>query len=140
VPAAFAAGAPGVAVTPHEVRDDRNDHTAPVPAEHDDAYDENNLRPSARRGDRMSNRYACCKCCDGVAKDDHVEHGGTVERNGHEGPCSTCEFEEHIRPRLAEAWDRGWNQGTHDAWQNGGHESEPNPWRTSVLSPDGGRA
>lgn len=32
-------------------------------------------------------------------------------------------------------WREGWEQGTSDAWQNGGHESKPNPYR-AVLHPD----
>lgn len=53
------------------------------------------------------NGHPCCGCCDGIAKDDHVGHGGTVKKDGHDLPCSTCEFEQRIQPRLAQAWDEG---------------------------------
>ena len=51
--------------------------------------------------------YRCCACCEDIAKDDHVEHGGTVERDGHDLSCVTCGDEDRIRERLARAWDQG---------------------------------
>jgi hypothetical protein len=54
----------------------------------------------------MSERYRCCPHC-ADALDDHVEHGGTVEKDGHDLPCSTCEFDERIAPLLAQARAEG---------------------------------
>ncbi len=35
-------------------------------------------------------RFDCCPCCKpgGVGHDDHVQQGGWVERDSHEGPCT----------------------------------------------------
>lgn len=43
------------------------------------------------------------------------------------------------REGAAEAWDEGWNQGTVDAWKNGGHESKPNPYRVADVPAEGRR-
>lgn len=50
--------------------------------------------------------YPCCPHCED-AKDDHVEFGGTVEQDGHDLPCTMCEYEFLTLPLLARAWDEG---------------------------------
>lgn len=55
---------------------------------------------------------------------------------------SAAVLAEALAPMVAEvragAWDKGWDQGTGDAWQNGGHESTPNPYRAEAVAEQGG--
>lgn len=50
----------------------------------------------------MTGPFKCCVHCDD-AKSDHVEHGGSIERDQHEVDCSSCEFEQRIQPRIRAA-------------------------------------
>lgn len=88
--------------------------------------------PSA---DNAPTSYSCCKCCEGIAKSDHVGHGGTVEKDRHDLPCATCEFEERIRPRMAQAWDEGWAQGQRDDDPRTLGYAD-NPYRIPPVSPE----
>ena len=45
----------------------------------------------------------CCACCEGVAKNDHVEFGGFVRKDGHEIPCVTCQNPAAAMPAKAAA-------------------------------------
>lgn len=54
------------------------------------------VRGSASRG----RRFACCTCCAGAAKDDHVGFGGWIEKDGHEVPCDSCEFAAKVAPLI----------------------------------------
>lgn len=59
----------------------------------------------------MSERtYPCCKCCQDVALDDHVGHGGSVEKDGHDGPCFLIGCEKYRFPVVRPA-DRSGEQG-----------------------------
>lgn len=42
--------------------------------------------------------YPCCACCTGIALDDHVEHGGWIETDGHETGCTSKGCEKSFRP------------------------------------------
>ena len=67
----------------------------------------------------MSGRtWKCCPCCDDPkgAQGDHVSHGGAVEQNGHDGPCTIHQDNSEARQRaLAAAWEEGhktrWRRG-----------------------------
>ena len=88
---------------------------------------------SAENG--LPRKYRCCACCEGIAKDDHIGHGGTVEKDGHDAACGTCEFEERIRPRLAQAWDEGKHSEHTPACRFGDGDCIcPNPYRP--IPPD----
>lgn len=53
-------------------------------------------------GELVEKGHPCCVHCED-AKSDHIGHGGSVEKDGHEIPCSTCEFDQRIVPLLASA-------------------------------------
>jgi hypothetical protein len=46
--------------------------------------------------------YPCCPHC-AEAISDHVEHGGTVERDQHDLPCSICEHQKYVQPLIDSA-------------------------------------
>ena len=73
-------------------------------------------------------RHPCCACCEGIAKDDHVQHGGSVDKDGHEVPCLECD----LNARLAEAWERGYGHGIADGQMPEGWLCAVNPY---VISP-----
>lgn len=57
-----------------------------------------------------SGAHPCCLHCKD-AESDHVEHGGTVERDRHEASCSLCDYDKGIRPYQVIAWDAGFRAG-----------------------------
>ena len=80
----------------------------------------------------MSEPYPCCACCEDVAKFDHVEHGGHVEKDGHDLPCTACNDWRREWGLLAKAWDEGYRSGFSNAMRRMSDEPDapttPNPY------------
>lgn len=78
--------------------------------------------------------FACCEHC-ADALSDHVEHGGEVEKDGHDLPCPLCEHNRYVLPLQASAWELGWIAGW-DASQNGDAKGS-NPYQPAASDESG---
>ena len=44
--------------------------------------------------------FKCCPCCDGLAKSDHVGHGGSVWPNEHDSQCHLHDVDPDLKAKI----------------------------------------